>query len=148
MDPRSAYRESAIRGASGVGLVIVLYEQVIQDLREAVIAMDKGDVELRTKSINHAFSVIAHLQGTLDRERGGAVAPNLDRFYCRLRGRLTEAHVRMSKEILHEQISDLLSLREAWRQVNQTTSATQSGVSTGDKQASCSVPAPSRGWKY
>ena len=54
-------------------LVICLYEQAIEDLRCAVIALEKGDIEARTRGINHALTVIAQLQGSLDMERGGEV---------------------------------------------------------------------------
>ena len=88
MDAGSAYREGAVRGASRVRLVIFLYEQAIQDLRRAALAMERGQVEIRTRHINHAVSVIGHLQSTLDRERGGEVVRYLERYYTRVRGRL------------------------------------------------------------
>ena len=62
MDARSSYREAAVRGASPVRLIICLYEQAIEDLRRAVVAMDKGAIEIRTREINHALLVIAQLQ--------------------------------------------------------------------------------------
>ena len=77
MDARSSYRETVARGASPVRLVICLYEQAIEDLRRAVIAQEKGDIEARTRGINHALIVVAQLQGSLDMERGGEVAGNL-----------------------------------------------------------------------
>src|SRR5450631_2454051 len=109
MDTSSKYREDAVRGATRVGLVVFLYEQIIQDLRRATIAMERNDIEFRTQQINHAIGVISHLQGTLDREQGGKVSRDLDRFYGSVRGRLLEAQVQVSKEILYEQISYLLS---------------------------------------
>ena len=150
MDPRSAYRESAIRGASGVQLVVFLYEQLIQDLRRAAVAMQKGDIELRTKLINHAFDVIGHLQGTLDRKQGGQVSRSLDLFYCRLRARLTEAHVQISKEVLEEQISELLSLREAWIRVNLATQRGHLPSANAPTGEGMLTPQPSTitDWKY
>jgi flagellar secretion chaperone FliS len=121
MDARSAYREGTARGASGVRLVIFLYEQAIQDLRQALHAMKEGNVEVRTRHLNHALSVIGHLQGTLDRERGGKVGRDLDRFYNTVRSCLMEAQARVSQEVLNEQIACLLSVREAWIEVENTT---------------------------
>ena len=62
MDARSSYREATARGASPVQLVILLYEQAIEDLRRAVLALEKGDIEARTCSLNHALMVIGQLQ--------------------------------------------------------------------------------------
>ena len=123
MDARSSYRETAARGASPVRLVICLYEQAIEDLRCAVIAMEKGDIETRTRGINHALTVIAQLQGTLDMERGGDVARNLARFYSLVRAGLAEAQVTQSTRILEQQISQLATVHEAWLEVERVTAA-------------------------
>ena len=121
MDARSSYREAAVRGASPVRLVICLYEQAIEDLRQAVIALEKGDIEARTRGINHALMVIAQLQGSLDMERGGEVARNLARFYGLLRVGLNEAQMKQSGRILEQQIAQLVVVYEAWLEVERAT---------------------------
>ena len=60
---------------------MLLYEQAVQDLQRAMVAMREGDIERRTKELDHALLVIGQLQATLDLVRGGEVARNLDRFY-------------------------------------------------------------------
>lgn len=121
MDARSSYREAAVRGASPVRLVICLYEQAIEDLRRAVIALEKGDIAERTGKINHALMVISQLQGSLDMERGGDVARNLQRFYNTLRAGLVEAQVVQSAKMLERQISQMASVHEAWLEVERAT---------------------------
>jgi flagellar protein FliS len=122
-NPGTAYRETDIRGATAVRLVVLLYEQAIQDLRQAAQAMDENDIELRTNRINHALEVISRLQVTLDMERGGSVARNLLAFYETLRANLWKAQLYMSKETLLQQITDLLTLRESWAEVDRAESA-------------------------
>ncbi len=121
MDARSSYREASVRGASPVRLVISLYEQVIEDLRRAVIALEKGAIEIRTREINHALMVIAQLQGSLDMERGGEVAKNLARFYGQVRAGLAEAQRQQSASLLEQQISQLVVVHEAWLEVERAT---------------------------
>lgn len=123
MNAGSSYREAAIRGASPVRLVLCLYEQAIADLRRASMALEKRDVEERTRNINHALLVIAQLQGSLDMERGGEVARNLQRFYHVVRSGLLEAQVKQSARIVDQQISLLGSVHEAWQEVERVTSA-------------------------
>jgi flagellar protein FliS len=123
MDAKASYREAAVRGASPVRLVICLYEQAIEDLRLAVIALEKGDIEARTRGINHALMVIAQLQGSLDMERGGEVARNLARFYGVVRAGLVEAQMKQSVRILEQQISQLAVVYEAWLEVERVTAA-------------------------
>jgi flagellin-specific chaperone FliS len=98
MDARLSYREAAVEGASPVGLVVLLYGQMVED---------------RTSSINHALLAVGHRQNQLNLQSGGQVARNLERFYNLLRSKLLEAQVWVSKEILHERISFLLDLRDA-----------------------------------
>lgn len=123
MDPRIAYRQADARGATSLRLVVMLYEQIIQDLRQASLAIDQNNIELRTKRINHALDVICLLQATLNLERGGRVAQNLVRFYDTVRANLCEAQFQASKEILARQVTDLLTVREAWEQVERLEGA-------------------------
>jgi flagellar protein FliS len=123
MDPRIAYRQADARGATSLRLVVLLYEQIIQDLRQASLAIDQNNIELRTKRINHALDVICLLQATLNLERGGQVAQNLVRFYDTIRANLCEAQFQASKEILARQVTDLLTVREAWEQVERLEGA-------------------------
>jgi flagellar protein FliS len=123
MDPRNAYRESAARGASAVGQVVLLYEQVVEDLRRALRAIEGNLIEDRTNAINHAMTVVSHLQNSLNFAVGGEVAPNLERFYTMVRGQLLEAQCKASKEILNEQIALLLDLLDAWIEVDRATAA-------------------------
>lgn len=123
MDARSSYREAFAQGARPLQLVILLYEQSIQDLHRALAALQRGDIETRTRQINHALVVIGHLQGSLDMEQGAQVARNLQRFYQLLRDSLVEAQTKQSVTILQEQISHLLLLRDAWIEVERTTNS-------------------------
>ena len=116
MDVRATYREGAARGASSLGLVILLYEQVIQDLRRAGQAIDAGNIEARTNAVNHALDVLSQLQGTLNMQAGGAVAHNLERFYNLVRQKVFDAQCQPSKAALDEQIALLLDVRDAWVQ--------------------------------
>jgi flagellar protein FliS len=122
MDARFSYREAAVRGASPVRLVLALYEQAIEDLRRAVIAQEQGSIEVRTREINHCLAVITQLQTSLDMERGGEVAKNLARFYAMLRDRLVEAQAQQSIPLIEEQISQLVTVHEAWLEVERATS--------------------------
>jgi flagellar secretion chaperone FliS len=109
-----AYREAAVAGASPVRLVVLLYEQAMENLRRALAAHMRQDIEGRTREINHALLVIGHLQATLDKEQGGKVAENLTRFYEQLRAGLVEAQCKQSAEVLERQISHLMQVYEAW----------------------------------
>ncbi len=116
-DPQTAYRETAAGGASSVRLVILLYDQMVRDLRRAIGAIEQNQIEARTAALNHALVVLEQLQGRLNRDAGGRVARNLNQFYNLLRGGLVEAQIKVSRDILTQWITDLLNVREAWIEV-------------------------------
>jgi len=133
------YREAAVRGASPVGLVIILYEEALRALRQAESAMARGDVEERTLSITHAMQVIGYLQFVLDFERGGQVARQLSSFYDYSRRRMFEANVKNSAEILGQLITDFTDSTEAWREVERALAAAPEGA-PGRVKAARGVP--------
>ena len=120
MNPGLTYREAAVAGSSPVRLVVLLYEQAMEDLRRALDALHNGDIEGRTRAINHALIVIGHLQGTLDKEQGGQVAANLELFYQQVRAGLMEAQCTQSAAVLERQISHLREVHEAWCEVEKS----------------------------
>ena len=123
MNPRQAelsYRRMAVENASSVGLIVIMYDLLVNDLRLAIQAIETGDIGGRSTAVKHAFLVLQQLQGSLDREKGGDSAKNLSHFYTVMRGRIWEAHVKQNAEIFREQIRLLLDVRQAWEQVDPT----------------------------
>lgn len=115
-NPRLAYREAAVQSASSVELVIMLYDMLIEDIRGAIDALRENNVEKRGEELKHGMLVLQQLQGSLDFEQGGEAAVGLERFYTMVRGKLMEAHLKASLELLGEQIRLLLEVRDAWRE--------------------------------
>ncbi len=130
MNPGLSYRESAVAGASPVRLVILWYEQAMENLRRAIAAQARGDIEGRTREINHAILVVAHLQATLDAEQGGRVAANLALFYQHLRAELVDAQCKQSVAIIEQAISHLARVHEAWCEVERSSAPPQAQAPT------------------
>ncbi|MGO9339076.1 MAG: flagellar export chaperone FliS [Terracidiphilus sp.] len=110
-----AYRKMAIGGASGFGLLVALYDTLAGDLRRAAEAERSNDLENRTKEVNHALLVVAYLEEYVQRGSGGKLADYLISFYKSLRGKMIEAQVKRSAEILEEQMAQVLKIREIWQ---------------------------------
>ena len=120
MNIQQSYREAAARGASPVDLVVRLYEQIIEDLRQVAIAIEQNDIERRSNRIKHAILVVGHLQSSLDFAKGGKVAKDLDNFYNAVRQSLVWVQFHPSKRGVAQLITDLLAVREAWIVVDRT----------------------------
>jgi len=118
-DPAKEYRESAVRGASPVGLIVILYEEIVRSLHRAHRAVRRNDIEQRTLALTHAIKVIGHLQGILDMGHGGSVARNLSRFYSVMRAKILEANVQSNPETLELLAREFSGMVEAWRRVDE-----------------------------
>lgn len=121
MNPKRAYQEAAVRGATPVRLTILLYDQLIHDVSRAAEALSAKRIEQCAQEIGHAVAVIGYLQATLRYDGGRDVARNLGRFYTMLREKLMEAQVRSSRQVLGELQQQLMDVREAWVKVEAET---------------------------
>lgn len=125
MDAIKAYRESEVAGDNPVHLVVLLYDQLLRDIRRALDAMRRNDVPARCQELDHALVVLSQLQHTLNLDSGGEVAETLDNFYSLVRGNLLLAGTQQSSDLLEAQYRQILAVRDAWIQVErQQTPAT------------------------
>jgi flagellar biosynthetic protein FliS len=115
-DTGLSYRKSAIEGASGIGLVIALYDTLWGDLRRAAEAIRHHDIELRCRELNHGTLVLGQLESWIATENGGDLAASLTQFYRHLRARMMEASVKQSAQVLEELMDLILHVRSAWQQ--------------------------------
>ena len=113
-----SYLRSAAQNATATGLVIILYDLLINDLEQALVALVDRDIERRSVEIKHALLVLQQLEGSLDMENGGEAAQTFARFYSALRGKIFEAHLKASPEILKRQIELIFDVRQAWQQTD------------------------------
>lgn len=121
-NPALEYRHEAVRNASPMGLLVLLYDSAINSLNRAIRAMASGngapDIELRVNSLNHVLSILGHFQQTLDFEKGGEVAKNLDRFYAAARSMIMEASITQSQPILLDLAAQMQGQRDAWKEAD------------------------------
>ena len=115
-DAAAQYRELGSRGAHPVGLVVRLYDALVEDFRRAAEAVNTGKIERRTVALNHALLILAELEGTLDHERGGQVAKHLKGLYQVARPMIIEANLHSSIGKIERLASLFLPVRQAWRQ--------------------------------
>ena len=112
------YRRAAVQEASSAGLVVILYDLLAADLRQAIVAVRSGDIEERSRLLKHGLLVLQLLEGSLDMVNGGDAARNLSLFYACIRRQVLQAQFCQDQRILEQQISLLLDVRAAWQAVD------------------------------
>ncbi|HEY0794397.1 MAG TPA: flagellar export chaperone FliS [Acidisarcina sp.] len=138
-----SYRRSATEGATCVGLTIALYDTLAGDLKRAAVAERSGDIEKRTREINHGLTVIGYLESWVDPANGPELAQSLKVLYGYLRGKMMEGQLKRSAEILEEQVSLILQVRGSWQQLELEAHPKGQSAKTSPATSPSSVGAPS-----
>ncbi|HEX6141274.1 MAG TPA: flagellar export chaperone FliS [Geminicoccaceae bacterium] len=94
--------------------IVMLYDGTIRRLKEARAADEAGRVGERWTAVGKAAAIIDGLHRSLDHERGGEIALNLDRIYTRLAFRLQQINLEGGSAICDEVAGRLGELRAAW----------------------------------
>lgn len=121
----SQYQTQQIMTASPAMLVFMLFEKAISCLKEAIKAIEDNEIEVRWRANGRAMEIISHLQLTLDTDKGGEIAANLDRLYSYMLTRLPKIDIRNEAEAAREVIGLLEPLRESWRELAKQGDAPQ-----------------------
>lgn len=110
--------ESRANSSSGVDLVILLIEGVLDRIKLAKTAMTQRDIVQKIKHINKALEIVTEgLRAHLDMAAGGEIAINLDDLYAYCSVRLLHANSKNDVAALDEIVELLTPLLNAWTTV-------------------------------
>ena len=112
------YSQNAVRtgieSASPHRLIQMLLEGALGKIAAAKGHMERGAIQPKGEQIGSAISILEGLKASLDKDKGGEIAQNLEDLYVYMERRLLEAHSHNDASILDE-VSDLLrQIKEAW----------------------------------
>jgi flagellar protein FliS len=97
-------------------LVVMLYDGALRFIGQAQTASGAGDARVRSRAVSRAIAIVAELQNTLNVDRGGDVALELDRLYNYLNSRLLDVTMKGDTEALGEVQKVLTTLRDGFSQ--------------------------------
>ncbi len=83
-----------VLSASPARLTVLLFEHLEVVLRRSQTAIRSNQIELRVENLGKARAIISELLGTLDIERGGAIALDLSMLYGFLLAELVDVGIR------------------------------------------------------
>ena len=119
--PSSAYKETnaatSIMDATPHQLTSLLLKAALDNLSVATGAIERDNVLLRTEAIRKAMAIIAELQSTLDKERGGDLAEQLDALYEFSTLKLIEANLEKDVHKLNAVKEVLGEVYQGWQRI-------------------------------
>ncbi|MDA3835929.1 MAG: flagellar export chaperone FliS [Spirochaetales bacterium] len=114
----NAYRQINVTTADPRRLVLMCYEGAISSLKTAKENYISREYETKNKTVQKAQSIISELMLTLDFEKGGEVAGNLDSLYNYMLRRIAEGDVKGDMKAFDEVILMLGELESAWKEIS------------------------------
>jgi flagellar secretion chaperone FliS len=109
-----SYQQQALAGATGVELIVALYDGLIRFLYRAMQCVEENDVHGRRVAVKKSIDILMYLQARLRPDVGGTVAASLADFYSTMFTLTLEASHLESKEQFQEVIAFVRNVREAW----------------------------------
>lgn len=114
----STYRQldigARVAEATPKELIQMLFEGAAAKLQRAKGCIAHGDIAGRSEALSSASEIIDGLRNSLDLERGGVLASNLDELYSYMISRLFRANVDNDERGVLEVMSLLSTVSEAW----------------------------------
>lgn len=115
-----AYR-SATYTVAKTKQIVMLYDGVIRFMHQAKQAIEENRIEDRYNLLVRASEVVNGLQGALDFENGGQIAPILYNYYASIDSRMFSIHRTNSLEMCDDIIDDLKQMRDVWKGIDENS---------------------------
>lgn len=104
-----------IETASPHRLILLLLDGALDKIRAARTAMARGNIAAKGSNITWAMSIIDGLRASLNHERGGQIAANLDALYDYMTRTLVTANLHNDDAKLGEVEKLLNEIRAGWK---------------------------------
>ena len=109
-----SYRQQSLVGATGVELIVSLYDAAIRELHRAKQCVQDDDVIGRRVAVKKVVDILMYLQARLRPDVGGTAAASLSDFYAAMFTLTLEASHIASVEGFEDVIGFVRNVREAW----------------------------------
>ena len=105
---------AGVATANNVELIMMLFDGLIESLSLARGHIQHGSIEMKSRALQRASRIVLGLQASLDHEKGGELASNLDELYAYVSRRLIHANANNDAAIIVELRGLMGEIREAW----------------------------------
>jgi len=116
---------TAVESASPHRLIQMLLEGVLDKISIAKGHMQRNEIQPKCQQVGCAIAILKGLKMSLDKDRGGEIAQNLEDLYIYMERRLLEGNRANDVGSLDE-VSDLIrQIKEAWDAIAEHPAATR-----------------------
>jgi len=95
----------------------MLLQGALEAIAKSVGAIERKNIEERTKQINKATGIVLELRACLDEDKGGEIAANLANLYTYITQLLFQANRANDPQKLEEAKTLLLEILEGWAEI-------------------------------
>lgn len=113
----NAYQTIQVTTTDRGRLLLMMYEGAIKFLRQAKAGLDANDMPKFCRFLSKGQAIIAELMNTLDFEKGGDIARDLDRLYDFMLFYLTEANLYRDGKRVTKTIGLLDTIYSAYKEI-------------------------------
>lgn len=108
--------------------IVMLYDGILRQIANARSAIGDRRINDRFMAVQKATLILEGLQGCLDHDQGGEIAPQLDQLYTHYIFRLQAINIENNPAICDELTAQIGELRDSWATL--ATSGTSPSAST------------------
>lgn len=98
-------------------LLLMMYEGAIKFLKQAKVGLEEDDMVKFCRFLSKGQAIIAELMNTLDFEKGGSIARDLDRLYDFMLFYLTEANLHRDSKRVGKVIGLIDTIYSAYKDI-------------------------------
>jgi flagellar protein FliS len=122
------YQKVKIETATPEALILMLYDGALRFMAQAEAAFEENNIEKINNFLLRVQAIFTELQCSLDREKGGDIAANLERLYIFFNNQLVEANMKKDVNYLLAIKPMVQNLRDSWEVAMQKHQTTQNVV--------------------
>lgn len=126
----SAYKSVQVTTTDRGRLLLMMYEGAIKFLKQAKMGLEENDIPKFCRFLSKGQAIIAELMNTLDFEKGGSIARDLDRLYDFMLFYLTEANLHRDPQRVSKVIGLLDIIYGAYKEIIEKEKSPGAGQST------------------
>jgi flagellar protein FliS len=118
--------ESGVLSSDPHKIILMMFDGALAGIAEAKGAIERKDLEAKSKAITKAINIFYALRDSLDKESEPAISDNFDNLYSYCIDNLIDLSISLDLNGLDEISNFIRPLRDAWSQMPET--AKQEGM--------------------